>query len=75
VSNIISISTFLFTSSLLIQERKIKVLIVLVELITWFTFLLILKGGYAYGMGASARDEILFYDFAGLLMRLWLFIK
>jgi hypothetical protein len=52
VSNIISISTFLFTSSLLIQERKIKVLIVLVELITWFTFLLILKGGYASGMGA-----------------------
>lgn len=69
---IISTSVFLFTFSLLIQERKKRASVVMIELITWFTLLLILKGGYALGYAGVAKDDILIYDFIGLLLRLCL---
>jgi hypothetical protein len=72
---IASTSIFLFATSFLIGERKMKFLIAILELINWFTLVLILKGGYAVGMGGGFTTPYVMYDFVGLLLRIWLISK
>ena len=64
------VSLSLLYIGLKVKNERSKLLITTGELIFWISLLLILKGGYAVGIGGVPKETILLYDFISLLVRL-----
>ena len=65
-------TTLAYTSCIFVKQRKLQIIITVLETLLWLSILLILKGGYAVGFGGAPDNTILLFDYLSLAVRLYL---
>lgn len=65
-----SISLTLILLARFVWNKKIKTVVLILELLFWIAKLMIYKGGYAVGLAAFPQFKIVCYDIVALLLRL-----